>query len=182
MKGSESGMIKSHLMGSIPLEDEFRGMGAVSSVMKRLIHTGARHLPMFPSWRVSLHRMRGVKIGEGVFIGSDVFIDNTYPEKIIIEDRVTIISRTFIIGHTFIPIHLRQVFEKDAMTKPGVHLKKGCYIGGQCIIMPGVTVGECSVIGAGSVVTRDIPDYSIAVGIPARITRTFSEKEVIFNV
>lgn len=168
-------------MGPIPLEEEFRGLGAVHSVAKRLLHAGARHLPMFPAWRVALHRMRGVQIGEGVFIGSDVFIDNTYPESIVIEDWVTIISRTFIIGHTFIPRHLQKVLEKDDMARSGVLLKKGCYIGGQCIIMPGVTIGECSIVGAGSVVTRDIPGYSIAMGIPARVTRAFSEKEVIFN-
>jgi acetyltransferase-like isoleucine patch superfamily enzyme len=171
-------MRKSKLMGSIPLEDEFKGLGALHSVVNRLLHAIARYLPMYPAWRVSLHRMRGVNIGEGVFIGSDVFIDNTYPERIFIEDNVTIISRTFIIGHTFTPIHLKYVLNKDEKTKSGVVLKEGCYIGGQSIIMPGVTIGRCSVIGAGSVVAKDIPDYSIAVGIPARVVRKFSEKDI----
>lgn len=167
------------LMGQIPLESEFKGMRALRSVSNRLLHSIARSLPMFPAWRVTIHRMRGVKIGYGVFIGSDVFIDNTYPESITIEDSVTIISRTFIIGHSFNPIHLENVLKRNtASPKPGVVFKKGCYVGAQCVIMPGVTIGECAIIGAGSVVTETIPDYSVAVGVPARVVRNFSKQDI----
>lgn len=168
-----------HVMGQIPLEREFSGLGAIRSVMNRLLHSAARYLPMYPVWRVRIHKLRGVKIGRNVFIGSDVFIDNTYPDSITIEDFVTIISRTFIIGHNFIPLHLTEILEKDSSHRKGVCLKKGCYIGAQCVIMPGVTIGECSVIGAGSVVTEKIPPYSIAMGSPAKVTNTFSKEQVV---
>lgn len=167
-------------MGQIPLEKEFRGMGAIKSVWGRLLHAVARYLPMYPNWRVFLHRRRGVRVGEGVFIGSDVFIDNTYPESIVIEDYTTIISRSFIIGHSFIPLHLEKILDKNVPSKLGVSLKKGCYIGAQSIIMPGVTIGECAIIGAGSVVTDDIPEYSMAAGAPAKVMRTFSKDEIEF--
>lgn len=167
-------------MGQIPLEDEFRGIGALRSVFNRLLHALARGLPMYPVWRAAMHRMRGVKIGKGVFIGSDVFIDNTYPESIVLEDFVTIISRTFIVGHTFAPLHLKNVLSDNTRgTKRGVTLKKGCYVGAQCCILAGVTIGECAIVGAGSVVTEDIPSYSIAVGVPAKVVRTFSPADVI---
>jgi acetyltransferase-like isoleucine patch superfamily enzyme len=124
--------------------------------------------------------MRGVKIGKGVFIGSDVFIDNTYPESIVIEDYVTIISRTFIVGHTFDPLHLKNVLRDNTReAKRGVTLKKGCYVGAQCCILAGVNIGECAIVGAGSVVTAEIPSYSIAVGVPAKVVRTFLPAEVI---
>jgi acetyltransferase-like isoleucine patch superfamily enzyme len=168
-----------NLMGQIPLEKEFTGLKALRSVFNRLLHFFARALPMYPGWRVFIHRLRGVKIGQGVFIGSDVFIDNTYPESIIIEDCVTVISRTFIIGHNFIPIHFEKILKRDTTTKPGVILRKGCYIGAQCIVLPGVTIGECAIVGAGSVVSNDIPPYSIAMGSPARIIKTFSKDDVI---
>lgn len=168
-------------MGQIPLEKEFRGLGAVRSVANRLLHAAARYLPMYPAWRVGLHRMRGVTIGKHVFIGSDVFIDNTYPESIVIEDFVTIISRCFIIGHSFIPVHLEKILVKDAPAIEGVRLKKGSYIGAQCIIMPGVTIGECAIVGAGSVVTSDIPNFSVAMGSPARVTYRFNKSEIIYN-
>ncbi len=172
---------KNSLMGQIPLEKEFRGLAAVRSVVNRLLHAAARYFPMYPGWRVRLHRIRGVKIGKGVFIGSDVFIDNTYPDSIVIEDFVTIISRSFIIGHNFIPVHLENILAKDVPPRQGVLLKKGSYIGAQCIILPGVTVGECAVVGAGSVVTNSIPDYSVAVGSPARVTYRFNKNDVIYS-
>jgi acetyltransferase-like isoleucine patch superfamily enzyme len=53
---------------------------------------------------------------------------------------------------------------------------KNCFIGGESLILPGVTIGDNCVIGAGSVVTRDVPSRSIAAGNPARIIR--SEIEV----
>lgn len=167
-------------MGQIPLEEEFQGVRALRSVANRLLHAFARYLPMYPSWRVKIHKLRGVKIGDGVFIGSDVFIDNTYPESIIIEDFVTIISRTFIVGHNFIPLHLKNILGKGSFPKQGVLMSRGCYIGAQCIILPGVTIGECAIVGAGSVVTHDIPSYSLAMGSPARVKKGYRKEDVIF--
>jgi acetyltransferase-like isoleucine patch superfamily enzyme len=50
-------------------------------------------------------------------------------------------------------------------------IKDGAHIGIGSIIMPGVTIGKGSVIGAGSVVTRDVPDYSLALGVPAKVVK-----------
>lgn len=52
-----------------------------------------------------------------------------------------------------------------------VLLDEGCWIGANSIILPGVSIGKNSVVGAGSVVTKDIPDYSIACGNPAKIIK-----------
>lgn len=60
------------------------------------------------------------------------------------------------------------------ITKPIV-LGNDVYIGNNVILMPGVTVGSNVVIGAGAVVTRDIPDNSVAVGVPARVIKTADE-------
>lgn len=49
------------------------------------------------------------------------------------------------------------------------------FIGNNCIIMPGVTIGDNVVIGAGSIVTKDIPSNAVAAGIPARVLKTFEE-------
>ena len=46
-----------------------------------------------------------------------------------------------------------------------------CWIGGQTVILPGVTIGKGCTIGAGSVVSRDIPDWSVAMGSPARVVK-----------
>jgi acetyltransferase-like isoleucine patch superfamily enzyme len=52
-------------------------------------------------------------------------------------------------------------------------IKRGCWIGQNVVIMPGVTIGELSIIGANSVVTGNIPPRSIAVGAPARVIKTW---------
>jgi len=169
------------ITGLVPLEDEFKGLGAVRSVIARLLHSMSRYLPMHPEWRVRIHRWRGVKIGKGVFIGSEVFIDNTYPDSITIEDFVAIASGSFIVGHFIMPSQFQNVLGQNRSVKQGVHLKKGCYIGPRVIITDGVTIGECAVIGAGSVVTRSIPPYTIAVGNPAKVIKTFSSELIRFD-
>lgn len=58
-----------------------------------------------------------------------------------------------------------------------VHLKRNCRIGSHSVIMPGVTIGENSRIGAFSFVTTDIPDNVIAYGIPARVARPLTPEE-----
>lgn len=166
--------------GTVPLENEFSGIGAIRSVLYRLLHAATRYLPMYPQWRVAIHRWRGVRIGNGVFIGSEVFIDNTYPDSIIIEDYVAIASGSFIVGHFIMPMHFNKVLGNGRAVKKGVVLKRGCYIGPRSVITDGITIGECSVVGAGSVVTHDIPPFSIAVGNPAKVIRTFSPEDIDF--
>jgi serine acetyltransferase len=56
-----------------------------------------------------------------------------------------------------------------------VKISDNVYIGARVILMPGVTVGQNCIIGAGSIVTKDIPDNSLAVGSPARVIKTTSE-------
>ena len=51
-----------------------------------------------------------------------------------------------------------------------------CWVGEKVIIMPGVTIGDRSIIGAGAIVTRDIPPYSIAVGNPAKVIKRYNFK------
>jgi acetyltransferase-like isoleucine patch superfamily enzyme len=64
----------------------------------------------------------------------------------------------------------------DNKTGPVV-LKKNCRIGTHSVVMPGVTVGENSIVGAFSFVTTDIPPNVIAFGIPAKVIRTLSDEE-----
>lgn len=61
-----------------------------------------------------------------------------------------------------------------------VHIDSGVWIGAGAIILPGITIGENSVIGAGSVVTKDIPPNVVAVGNPCRVLREISEKDRIY--
>lgn len=62
--------------------------------------------------------------------------------------------------------------ERKASTKKGaIHIKEGVWIGSFAIILGGVTIGKHSVVGAGSVVTKDVPEYTLVAGNPARIIK-----------
>lgn len=56
-------------------------------------------------------------------------------------------------------------------TKAPVIIKDNCWIGARSIILPGITIGECSIVAAGSVVTKDVPPNSLVAGVPAVIKR-----------
>jgi acetyltransferase-like isoleucine patch superfamily enzyme len=64
------------------------------------------------------------------------------------------------------------VSECSKNSKP-IKIGRGCFIGSRSMILKGVTLGDRAVVGAGAVVTKDVPAYSVAAGNPARIVRTF---------
>ena len=99
-----------------------------------------------------------------VFIGEEVTFDTNYPEDIIIEDGVRVTIGCTIITHFMEP--------RTGMYSRGqVHLKRNAYIGCRTIICKPVTVGENAIVGAGSVVTKDIPAGEVWAGNPARFIR-----------
>lgn len=79
-------------------------------------------------------------------------------------------------GHPILPALREQGLQYNAPVRVG----KNCWIGAGALLMPGVSVGEGSVIGAGSVVTRDIPANVVAVGNPCRVLRPIGERDRAF--
>ena len=128
---------------------------------------------------VKLHRNRGVKIGNHVYIGPYTEIDLLYPHLITIEDYVSIGMHSMIFAHSN-PTNSYLIKAKlyPREVKP-VIIKKGAWIPPGCIILCGVTIGEHAIIGAGSLVNRDIPPKSLALGYPAKIIKQldFNESE-----
>ncbi len=61
--------------------------------------------------------------------------------------------------------------DRQILTCKRVHLKKNCWIGAGSTILPGVTIGENAVVGAASVVTKDVPNNAIVAGNPAKVLR-----------
>lgn len=119
----------------------------------------------------ALHRLRGVSIGEHVYIGPDVVIDEMYPGLVTIEDYVSIGMRTMIFAHSnpTCSLELKQRFFPRT-TKP-VKIRKGAWIAPGCIILAGVEIGENAVVGAGSLVTKNVEPYTVVAGSPAKVIR-----------
>jgi len=102
-----------------------------------------------------------LSLGYKTDIGAFTYINAKY--EVIIEDFVQIGSHCSIYSLSTI----------DNKTGP-VTLKKNCKIGSHSVVMPGVTVGENSIIGAFSFVNKDIPDNVVAVGVPAKVIKKIS--------
>jgi acetyltransferase-like isoleucine patch superfamily enzyme len=124
-----------------------------------------------PSWRVKLHRMRGINIGIDVYIGYDVIFDRIHPELITIDDFAEIGDRCIISVHSRGSLLLRDRYPRSVQP---VNIGKGAWVAPACIILQGVTIGEKTVIGTGAVVTKSIPPNCVAVGIPAKVIKQFS--------
>ena len=121
--------------------------------------------------------------GDKIFLGNDViigmnctFVDN---QEIRIGDRVMIASNVqiYTAAHPVLPKERLVSDWKERKTtffrtyaRP-VEIKDNVWIGGGCIILPGVVIGENSVVGAGSVVNRDVPANCVAAGNPCRVIR-----------
>jgi acetyltransferase-like isoleucine patch superfamily enzyme len=135
-----------------------------------IFHSLAYSSPL-SSWSIKSQRLRGVKIGENCHISPYVLIDLLHPELVTIENNVTIASNSMIFAH--VNPSANEFLKKHGYprTMKSVRIKKGAVISVGCIIIAGITIGENSIVGAGSVVTQDVPDYCVVVGNPARIVK-----------
>lgn len=135
-------------------------------VQKRL-HLWARRC-IVTGLRVWLYRRMGVSVGRNVFIGLDTYLDCQFPELITIEDDVTIAFRVTVIVHDDARRMDRVEPGAGDGTVAPVRLRRGCYLGAGCLIVPGVTIGERAVVAAGAVVTHDVDPETVVAGVPAR--------------
>ena len=135
-----------------------------------ILHSLAYSSPI-PNFVIKLQRSRGVKIGKNCHFSPYVLIDLLHPELITIEDNVTIASNSMIFAHVNPTTNNFLKNNGYPRTIKPVVIKNGAIVSVGCIIIAGVTIGKNSIVGAGSVVSQDIPDYCIAVGNPARVIK-----------
>ena len=135
-----------------------------------ILHSLAYSSPL-PNFVIKLQRFRGVKIGKNCHFSPYVLIDLLHPELVTIEDNVTLASNSMIFAHVNPTTNEFLKNHGYPRTIKPVVIKNGAIVSVGCIIIAGVTIGENSIVGAGSVVSQDIPDFCIAVGNPARVIK-----------
>jgi len=120
--------------------------------------------------RMVFYRNMGLNLGNDVYIGNYVIFDRIFPQKITIGDHTSIGDRCIITSHANIPTNspLRTIYPRSVKE---TFIGHGVWIMPGCIIAPGVSIGDCAVIATGSIVTKDVPSYCLAGGVPAKVLK-----------
>jgi acetyltransferase-like isoleucine patch superfamily enzyme len=116
-------------------------------------------------------------IGEHVGISPHCIIHAVDSSPVVVEEKVVIGAMVYLAGggnyhfeRTDMPIS-----EQGMDFKGGIHIEKNCWIGANTVVLDGVTIGHDSIVGAGSVVSKDLPPLAIALGNPAKIIKMRGE-------
>lgn len=110
-----------------------------------------------------------IQIGRGSWIGPRACLDAA--AGIVIGEEVGIAQYVQILTDEHIADDLTKAVIRTPVWYGRVEVGRGCDLGMSTLVLPGVTIGEGVIVGAGSVVTRDVPPYVVAVGSPARVLR-----------
>lgn len=129
--------------------------------------------------RPILLRKIGCHVGKDVFIGDYVRVDLNHADLIYIDDYAHVTAGCRLLCHQR---DLKGYYMGDNAAKLGyrkgeIHIGKGVMIGMETMIMPGVTIGDGAIIGAGSLVTKDIPAWTVATGRPAKVVKQIPRQE-----
>ncbi|MFR1448551.1 MAG: DapH/DapD/GlmU-related protein [Beduini sp.] len=115
-----------------------------------------------------------VSIGEGTYFNSNLTLVDDYQIEI---GKGVLITPNVTITTTNHPVHYKVRLHGEMYCKKVV-IEDYAWIGSQVVILPGVTIGKGAIIGAGSVVTKDIPPMTIAVGVPCKVIRQITDDDL----
>ena len=150
-------------------------------------HRG-RHSKIYRSVRMDTPPYRTFSLGDHSVVESFSCINNAVGD-VVIGDHTRIGLHNTIIGPVTIGQHVNlaqgivvtalnhnysipdQRIDQQGVTTAAVTISNDCWIGANAVILPGVTIGEHSVVAAGAVVTKDVPSHSLVAGVPARIIK-----------
>lgn len=126
-----------------------------------------------------LLRRMGANVGKGVFIGDHCHFDQNHANLITIEDHAHIASGTRLLCHQrdLSNYRIGDDYAKLGYRLAPIHMKRGSLVGMESFVMPGVTIGEGAIVGAGSLVSKSVPNWTIAVGRPAKVVKQIPPKD-----
>lgn len=164
-------------------DDELQEVFRMKQLLFKLNHT----LPMTPEYDEVLREIFGDNLGENseviaplygialdkLKIGDNVFINSNCLAMarggITIDDDVMLAANVQLLSNN------HDEYNRNIVLCKPIHIKKGAWIGAGASILPGVTIGEYAIVGAGTIVTKDVGDYEVAVGVPAKIVKTLDK-------
>lgn len=134
---------------------------------KRLLKLLAKQIPGYRI-RGQLFKMAGYEIGQQVYIGEDLIIIDELDDKgrVRIGNRVAIAERVTLVISSNANFSKIRPFVKDVHGH--IEIDDDAWLGTGCIILPDVRIGKGAVVGAGAVVTKDVPDFTVVAGVPAK--------------
>lgn len=132
---------------------------------------------MFPSLRSRIWKWCGVKMGKNVNIGWEVYLDVMYAPYLTIEDDAWITNRAIVFCHKrdLSNYYIGGRYKDCPQVPRQTVIKKGALVSTGAMVMPGVTVGEGAIVGAGALVAKDVPDWCVVVGVPAKVVKVLDE-------
>ena len=136
----------------------------------------------YPSVRALLLRRSGVRIGRNVEInfGDLVLGRGRTPPPLVLGDRVALGPYVTFLTSSYpndsVLCEHPEVKDQLKRFRP-IEVEDDAWIGAGAIILPGMRIGRCAIVGAGAVVNRDVPPFAVVAGVPARLLRMLSHEE-----
>ena len=168
---------------------DFREMSKNKAEMDALIHdTQLNHkfnqaVPYTPEWYALTKELFHNQVGENTVVYSQLTV--VLPKNVTIGSNCIIMDGVLMMGaggitignnvnigaHAKLISNNHDVYHRPVLVVKPVTIKDGAWIGAGSTVLPGVTVGKYAILGADSVATKDIPDYAVAVGSPAKVIK-----------
>ena len=108
-----------------------------------------------------------MKLGNNVFINSNCLA--------MARGGITIEDDVMLAGNVQLLSNNHDEYERQIITCEEILIKKGAWLGAGATILAGVTVGKYAIVGAGAIVTKDVPDYAVVIGAPAKVVKTLDK-------